>query len=287
MWRCRRSTRPSRAEGFSSIELLVGITLMGLAMAATSSFFLAGNSQMRQQSLRTETDQAARGAVDMIVRDLRLGGACLPVTGDFISLEGVNSGQRDELTTRTGLVRPDMSCVRTATSAATANGTAIVQVENAEGFEEGMRIYLRAPSGSGLYTTIASSDEAANQITLSSPVDDDYPSTTGVYAIDERRFYLHDFTSPRGVLPELMLKIGDAEPISFAVGIEKLDFQYVLRRHCPACDVVDFPADESEWAIVEEVVVRLTARSELKDVKNDYYRRQVEVAVKPRNLLPR
>jgi hypothetical protein len=260
---------------------------MGLAMAATSSFFLASNGQMRQQSLRTETDQAARAAVDMVVRDLRLGGACLPVTGDFISLEGVDGGDEDEITTRTGLVRPDMSCVRTATSAFTDDGTAVVEVENVEGFETGMRVYLRAPNGSGQYASIASTDEAAKEIVLSSPVDGDYPETTGVYAIDERRFYINHFTSPRGLLPELMLEIGDDEPMSFAVGIEKLDFQYVLRRNCPPCDVVDFPADESEWAIVEQVVVELTARSELKDSSGDYYRREVEVAVKPRNLLPR
>ncbi len=55
------------------------------------------------QTREIETTQAARAAADMIVRDLRLGGACLPVTGDFISLDGTNSGQTDTITTRTGL----------------------------------------------------------------------------------------------------------------------------------------------------------------------------------------
>lgn len=256
-------------------------------MAATSSFFLASNSQMRQQSLRTEADQAARAAVDMIIRDLRLGGACLPVTGDFISLDGFDDGQEDEIITRTGLVRPDMSCVRTAMSGTTPDGETILVVENSEGFESGMRIYLRHPSGAGEYTTIAAVDEATNEITLDAAVEQTFVPTTGVYAIDERRFYLDHFDSPRGDLPELMLKIGDNDPLSFAVAIEKLDFRYVLRRNCPPCDVVDLPDDESEWAIVEQVLVDLTARSELKDASDDYYRRNVVVGVKPRNLLPR
>jgi type II secretory pathway pseudopilin PulG len=269
------------------VELLVGITLMGLAMAATSSFFLASNGQMRQQNFRIETDQAARAAVDMIVRDLRLGGACLPVTGDFISLDGVEDGEEDEIITRTGLVRPDMSCVRTASSAMTNDGTKIVQVESIDGFEEEMPIYLRAPNGSGEYRSIAGIDTAAKEIHLSEPVDQDFPSTTGVYALDERHFYIEHFDTARGDVPKLMVKIGDDDPMSFAVGIEKLDFSYVLRKNCPPCDVVEIPTTESDWAVVEQVIVGLTARSEVQDASGDYYRREVEVAVKPRNLLPR
>jgi hypothetical protein len=260
---------------------------MSLAMAATSSFFLASNGQMRQQSLRTETDQAARAAVDMMVRDLRLGGACLPVTGDFIALEGVDDGEEDQIITRTGLVRPDMSCVRTASSGFTDEGTSTIEVESIDGFEAGMRIYLRAPNGSGEYTTVQDVDTTTNEILLASPVDQVFPETTGVYALDERQFFINHFNGANGTLPELMLKIGDDEPLSFAVGIEKLDFRYVLRRNCPPCDVVDFPEDESEWAVVEQVIVELTARSEQKDATGDYYRREVAVAVKPRNLLPR
>jgi type II secretory pathway pseudopilin PulG len=269
------------------VELLVGITLMGLAMAATSSFFLASNGQMRQQNFRIETDQAARAAVDMIVRDLRLGGACLPVTGDFISLDGVEDDDEDEIITRTGLVRPDMSCVRTASSASTDDGTSIVRVENIDGFDEGMPIYLRAPNGSGEYATIGSTDDAAKEIHLTAPVEQDFPATTGVYALDERHFYLDHFDGPHGDIPKLMLKVGDDDPMSFAVGIEKLDFSYVLRKNCPPCDVVEIPTSESEWAVVEQVIVNLTARSEVPDTSGDYYRREVEVAVKPRNLLPR
>ena len=82
---------------------------MGLAVAATSGMFLASKRQMVMQQRQLETTQAARAAVDMMVRDLRLGGACLPVTGDFISLDGTNTGQTDEIITRTGLTRPDLS----------------------------------------------------------------------------------------------------------------------------------------------------------------------------------
>jgi hypothetical protein len=223
----------------------------------------------------------------MVVRDLRLGGACLPVTGDFISLEGTNDGNEDEVVTRTGIVRPDMSCVRTALSATTANGTKTVPVESTDGFAEGMRVYLRDPSGGGEYGDVAVVDTGNKQIILRTAVGQDFPKTSGLYAIDERRFYIDHVDGPHGDLPELMLQIGDAEPMAFAVGIEKFNLRYALRRNCPPCDVVDLPPDESTWAIVEQVVIAMTARSEFEDPSGDYYRREVTVAVKPRNLLPR
>lgn len=261
--------------------------LMSLAAAATSSLFAASREHVRQQARQIETTQAARAAIDMIVRDLRLGGACLPVTGDFISLSGEDGGHQDELTTRTGLTRPDLSCIRTAvpTGATVVASGSVVDVSNAEGFEPGMRAYIRHPDGVGEYfdiTGVLSPTQLGRSGTLSR----DYPETSGVYAIDERRFFLDTWSGLRGPLPELKLQIGDAAPQSFAVGIEKLDVRYQLRRNCPPCDIVDLPADNDEWSIVDQVLLSVTARSELPNRAGQYYRRTVSVGVKPRNLLP-
>ena len=265
----------------------MGIMLMGLAVVATSGMFLASKQHMRLQSREIETTQAARAAADMIIRDLRLGGACLPVTGDFISLEGVNSGQQDQIITRTGLTRPDLSCIRSSvpTLSTVVKDGGVVPVSSSEGFSAGMRAYIRHPDGEGEYmdiTSVISPTQLGKSTTLSR----DYPETSGVYAIDERRFYIQTWESPRGPLPELLLQVGNQSPQSFAVGIEKLDIRYELRRNCPPCDVVDIPADNAEWSVVEQVLLNVTARSELPDEQGDYFRRTITVGVKPRNLLP-
>ena len=78
---CRRSIRKCNAisvAGFTAVDLLMGVVLMGIAIAATSGMFLASKQQMLRQQAQLETTQAARAAVDSIVRDLRLSGACLP-----------------------------------------------------------------------------------------------------------------------------------------------------------------------------------------------------------------
>jgi type II secretory pathway component PulJ len=127
------------AAGFTALELLIGVMLMGLAVAATSGMFVASKRQMQAQQRQLETTTAARASVDMIVRDLRLGGACMPVTGDFISLEGTNNGQTDEIVTRSGLTRPDLTCVTTVipnNQSLAANATTFT-VQNSDGFLPG------------------------------------------------------------------------------------------------------------------------------------------------------
>ncbi|MDX2167351.1 MAG: hypothetical protein SF182_09820 [Deltaproteobacteria bacterium] len=266
----------------------MGIMLMGLAVAATSGMFLASKRQMTMETREVETTQAARAAIDMIVRDLRLGGACLPVTGDFISLDGTNNGNEDEIITRTGMTRPDLSCISSTVptgSTVVANNSA-VPVLSSQGFSAGMRAYIRHTNGTGEYFDIAAVP-SATQLTKSTTLSQNYPETSGVYAIDERRFFIQWFSSSKGLLPELMLQIGQSSAQSYAVGIEKLNLQYQLRRNCnPNCDIVNLPANDTEWAIVESVLVNVTARSEVPDEQGNYFRRTVSVNVKPRNLLP-
>ena len=290
MWRWKQCTRRSGAfsvQGFTSLELLLGVMLMTLTIAATSGMFLASKEHMRMQGLEIETTQAARAALDVMVRDLRLGGACLPVTGEFISLSGTDNGDEDEIITRTGLTRADLSCIRSATTADTPASGTTIQVESTEGFAAGMRAYIRHPNGSGEYFDVANV-LSATELGRAAAFAVDYPPTSGVYAVEERRFYVDWFTSPKGVLlPELMIQSGDDPPQSFAVGIEKLAIRYELNSNCnPECDIVDLPATNAAWSIVEQVHLALTARSQLPNQSGDFYRRTLLVSVKPRNLLP-
>ncbi len=279
---------PASRAGFTTLDVLLAVALMGLAIAATSGMFVASKGHIVMKGREVETTQAARAAMDVLVRDLRLGGACLPVTGDFISLEGIDDDDQDEITTRTGLTRPDLSCVRTATTASFGPSTTALKVEATDGFESGMRAYLRHPNGSGEYFEIGAITSATT-MTIVGTLQTDYPATSGLYAIDERRFYINWFENSKGVMvPELMMQIGDNDPTSFAVGIEKLDIRYELRANCdPDCDVVELPEDNAEWQTVEQILIELTARSELPGKDGVYFRRVVDLGVKPRNILPR
>jgi hypothetical protein len=243
---------------------------------------------MQFQAQQLETTEGARAAVDMIVRDLRLGGACLPVTGDFISLDGTDSGQTDTIITRTGLTRPDLSCIRTSvpTGLSVGASSSTVPVQASVGFAQNLRVYIRAPDGEGEYfdvTGVPSATTLSKAMTLTR----DYPATSGVYAIDERKFFISNASTPSGVQPQLMMQVGSATAQSFAIGIEKLDVRYQLQQNCPPCDIVTLPSSDAQWAVVDSVLLDVTARSAQKDPTGNYYRRTVSVNVKHRKLLPR
>jgi Tfp pilus assembly protein PilW len=261
---------------------------MGVAIATTSGMFLASKQQMTLQQRQLETTQAARAAADSIVRDLRLSGACLPSTGDFISLSGINNGTSDQITTRTGLTQPNLACVQTVIPIGSTlhASDSTVTVQSSAGFSTGMRAYIRNAVGTGEYFDITGVP-SGTQLAKSQTLTQDYGETSGIYAVDERTYYLATWASPNnGSQPELMLRVGDQTAQSFAVGIESLNIQYQLARNCPPCDVVDLPTSTADWSIVEAVLLNLTARSEQPDAQGNYYRRTVAVTVKPRNLLP-
>lgn len=261
----------------------MGMMLMTIAIATTSGMFIAAKRHMVLQQSELEATQAARAAVDAIVRDLRLGGACLPVTGDFISLSGVDNGQQDEITTRTGLTRPDLTCVSSVVpigSSVTTSGSAI-PVITSDGFAPGMRAYLRHPNGTGEYFTVASVP-SATQITKSGTLSQNYPETSGVYGIDQRRFFIANVSTPQGPQPELRIQIGTGAAMAFATGIEKLDIRYQLEDGT----IVALPST-AQWPVVDAVLLSLTARAPQPGTPGAYHRRSVDVTVKPRNLLPR
>lgn len=274
--------RMSGASGYSIVELLLSTALATMALAATSSLFLAGRNTMRNEDVSLETSHAIRSTSDLLLRDLRLGGACLPVTGGFVSLEGIDNGTTDEIISRTGLTRTDLSCVRSASVGNALSGSSTIVLENVDGFAPGTRAYARHPNGAGEFFTVGSVDPASKTLTSATAFSEDYPVTSGVYGIDERRYSVDTAADP----PVLRVQINGEEPMPFAIGIEKIDIKYQLKRNCPACDIVDLPKDNAEWALVDQVLLTITARSSRTSESGQLYRKSMTVRAKPRNLLP-
>src|SRR5262249_33413340 len=106
----------------------------------------------------------------------------------------------------------------------------------------------------------------------------------GVYAVDERQYAIDTTTNP--ALPVLTIAVNGASPVPFAFGIEAANIQYQLNRNCPTCDVVDLPANDAEWALVNQLYLTVTARSRVKASDGQYIRLTRQIGVKPRNLLP-
>jgi prepilin-type N-terminal cleavage/methylation domain-containing protein len=283
MPRSAHKLRRSSTAGFSLVELLVAIGMLGVALSAVAAFGSTSLKLMRQNQLRLEVRHALRASGDSIVRDLRLAAACLPQNGRFVALDGVDSGTADSLTIRTGYAEDNLSCVATATNALHGGGSITINVDVADGFGQALMGYIRHLDGDGEFFSIADVDPVAETITRADPASRDFPVGSGVFAVDERIYSL-DTTGPGP--SQLMLELDGTGAEPFAVGISGLSVRYILNRNCPACDVVDLPIDDAEWRLVNQVAVTLTAETVNPVRSQDYYYETRTVIGKPRNLLP-
>jgi len=121
---------PSATAGLSLIELLVAVSIIGVALSAAVAFASTSLRLLRQNQLRLEVRHALRASGDSIVRDLRLAAACLPQNGSFVALEGIDSGTADSLTIRTGYSsQNNLACVATATNAIHGAGAVAISVD--------------------------------------------------------------------------------------------------------------------------------------------------------------
>ena len=291
------SIRPLHAEsGFSLIELLVATTVMLAALAAAGPFFAVGSHRIQDQILMIETLQGLRAAEDSMIRDLRLGGACLPRTGDFITLDATNT-TTDTIFTRTGLVQPNDQCILNTLKTAANAGDSQLTLNSAAGFTAGMRVYiLNTDQVNGEVFTITGADTSANTLQKGTSFTcasrggcpaPAYQAGSGVYALDERQ-YAVDNSNPS--LPELKITVNGATATPFAAGITNLQLQYQLAQNCDStgenCTVVDTPANTAQFQLVNQIYITLTAQSLKPLSTGQYYTVSRTVTAKPRNLLP-
>lgn len=266
--------------GTSLIEFLVTTAIAAVVMASTTAFLLSTTRYRLEADARVEARQGLQATLDWLARELRLGGACLPTLGSFVSISGVDSGTSDELTIRTGLLASNDTCIRTTLQEDMLSDASELEVESAAGFEEGMRVYIRHPNGSGEFFEIRRVQDD-DVIEKEDDLSRDYPADSGVFAIQERRFAI-DRTGDRPFLA-VTTDRGDAQPV--ADGIEALNFRYRLKRNCPPCDMVDLPADDAEWRLVVAVSADASAAIAPAGRTGDNSVSSM-VVVKPRNLLP-
>jgi prepilin-type N-terminal cleavage/methylation domain-containing protein len=279
----RRSTRTSTASGragFSLVELLVTTLVAGVSLSAATLFFATHVGIMRSQGYRIEAEQAMRGSLDAITRDLRLAGACLPQNGQFIALDGQNIPGGDSITIRTGMVGANLTCYPTSLTLTAPAGTTLLNVVNGAGFTPGTLGYVRHPNGSGQLSVITAA--GATTINITNGLTQDYPTGSGVYAVDERIYSVGGTPD----MPLLMLQINRGVPEAFAAGMHDLQIKYVLDRNCPTCDMIDLPSSTAEWWVVNEVKVTATVGTIGAVRPQDSVTVVATSTGKPRNLLP-
>jgi prepilin-type N-terminal cleavage/methylation domain-containing protein len=280
----------SNAErGFSLVEMLVAMVVTGLALAVAGDFFVASCNSLSDEMIRQETLQGLRATLDTLERDLRLVGACLPLTGsDFPPLSGTNDGAFDGLTTRTAAARSDLTCVQSTIQAASpAVGTTVhattLPLLTVNGFAVGQRGYIRGSNNSGEYFNVTAVSATTNELQIATGLENAYLNGSGVWAIDEHVYAIDALTyAPTNVLT---LATDGGAPFPFAYGVQAVNVQYQLASHCPPCDLVDMPTT-AQWMLVNQLYVTVTIQSGEPLSSGQYYTVSGTIGAKPRNFLP-
>ncbi|MGE0823613.1 MAG: PilW family protein [Candidatus Binatia bacterium] len=293
------SRKPHREQlaGFSLVELLVAMSMIGLMLAMVTGFVFHNVETTEEGRLQTEAQQGLRALLSMVTQELRQAGACLAQTGQFVALAGMETGDTDTLTVRVGKVDPvSLRCAETSTVAgATTVGDTQIIVTEAVLFEAGDRVYITASGATGNYYYLDHVDTAAKTLTLSTGLVEALPATggAGVYAIEERTF------SVSGSTLTLSIDGGGAYPL--VDGVEVFDVLYYLKPctldtdgvlNCTAV-ISTPPAGDAQWNQIAAIGLKATVRSHKADKQgNIRYATTGQtgtageyVTIKPRNFL--
>ncbi len=253
--------------------------LSAIALAIVARDFGFNVHTRDEMDMNAETQHAAQSALTFLTQELRQAGACMPDLGDFIALDGVNNGTKDELTLRIGIADPDtLQCNRTLLTAQANTNATQVKVQSTAGFEVGQWVYIIKSSGHGRFFKVSSISHP--WLRIEGKLDVNYGANSGVYAVEERTYEIQTV----GGVSVLMVSIDGEDPQPMVHGIESFNVTYKMAP-CPPCTSVNIPPDDDEWRVVREVDLTVTAKSSRKGKDGKYETVQQTATVKPRNLL--
>jgi prepilin-type N-terminal cleavage/methylation domain-containing protein len=274
-----RSTERAREHGFTLIEILVAILLLTVVSQGFVSFFTTSSRMRTIADVRLETHQAVTATMDTLARDVRLAGICFPSNGQFVSLGGVDNGTQDQITIRLGKTT-NQSCVQSPLAAGVdaAMGDNTLTLDSAQGFTVGTAGYVTNGSNGDFFTITS---VAGNVLTTDATWSRLYPAaSSSVYAMEEHIYRVNTAIDPRGTVLTTQRDRGNEEV--FADGITALNVRYRKIDN----SVVDLPASDAEWRLVNAVLLSVTAQSLTTLPGGGVHQETASFTVKPRNLQP-
>jgi prepilin-type N-terminal cleavage/methylation domain-containing protein len=293
--------RNNGTAGFSLIEVMVALVILGIAMTAVFSAFLFQQKSYTTQVRVAEMQQNLRDAMEMISRDIRMCTYGIPSNVNIVDneitsryLKSVNSTSGpDEIYV---LYRYDGDAAYPSfDNVNLAAGASTVTLSSTAGFAAGDRILVYNATNADLRQVAAA---AGTNLTLQNGVGATYSGAT-LARVRYVRYYVDQTTD--AAHPTLMVDRRNGQSQPLADDIEDLQFQYNMDTLAAgAINVVDNNA-VGNASFVRQVHVHLLARARILEmgwveggsrdmadhlpgVANDgYRRRRTEMVVDVRN----
>jgi len=255
-------------------------------MTALTGFFRTAVAVRQNAGAQTEAQQGLRALASAITQELRQAGACLPRSGTFVALGGIDNGLTDSLTLRIGLTNPTTgACLRAQIGAGGAvAGATSLAVDSTAGFGQAKRL-LVASATTGAAEVYSITGMTATSITISPGLLFAKPGNSRVYPLDERIYQVQTWNE-RTIL-SVQIDGGTAQPL--VDGVKEFDVTY---RGMPCnslgeCTVLAQPTTETAWRTVREVTIapKIESRRKNRQGQNVNSTAADLIRIKPRNLL--
>jgi prepilin-type N-terminal cleavage/methylation domain-containing protein len=258
--------RRNGTAGFSLIEVMAAIVILGIAMTAVFSTFLFQQQSYTTQVRVAEMQQNLRDAVETISRDIRMCTYGIPSNVNIVDNE-ITSRYLTHVNSTSGpdeiyiLYRndgdaayPSFDNVTASATTVTLNGTA----SSTAGFAAGDRVLVYNATNADLRTV---SGASTTSLTLQNSLAAAYSGAT-LARVRYARYFVDRTTDPAH--PTLMLdKRNGQPPQPLADDIEDLQFQYSMDTNADgALEVVDNNV-VGNASFVRQVLVHLLARSRI------------------------
>jgi len=258
--------RKEATAGFSLIEVMAAIVILGIAMTAVFSTFLFQQQSYTTQVRVAEMQQNLRDAVETISRDIRMCTYGIPsnvnivdneITSRFLKHVNSTSGP-DEIYV---LYRYDGDAAYPSFNVNPAAGASSVTLASTAGFAAGDRIlvYNATNADLGRVTAVTST----TTLTLQGGVVNNYSTGATLALVRYVRYFVDRTTDPAH--PTLMVDRRNGQPPQpLADDIEDLQFRYSMDTNGDGIlEVVDSDAVGGNAPFVRQVRVHLLARSRI------------------------
>lgn len=291
-----------RTAGFSLIEVMAAIVIMGIAMTAVFSTFLFQQQSYTTQARVAEMQQNIRDTVQAISRDIRMSSYGIPFNVNIIDNE-IASRHLTHVNSTTGpdelyiVYRYDGDAAYPSFNVNLSAGASTVALASTAGFAAGDRVIVYNSTNADLFRVTAVS---STTLTLQGGAVADYSSGATLSRVRYVRYFVDNTTDPSH--PRQMVDRRNGQPPQpLGDDIEDIQFQFSMDTNGDgALEVMDNNV-AANASLVRQVRVHVLARSRspekdwadpgnrdmadhLPGVANDgYRRRRTEAVVDVRN----
>ncbi len=250
----------SRERGATLIELLVALTLLGLAMSVVAALTIPVLAAFEAEPAAADAQQRARSTLQVLIDDVQRAGSGFLHDTDAGPGLGLPALWPDALRTGAWAVAPRANTLTAwhapraaahgTTRAAIAAGAAVVPLARPAfcapgvptcGFSAGDEVVLFLPHGRFAVATIAQV-EAPLDLRLTAPLVEAWPAGAAVAAVTAHTYELR--ADPATGLSQIVRRLGHGPPTPVVDFVRRFDVEWIAARGAPAVQLAPDGSEE-------------------------------------------